>query len=121
MNDSSVKPTLYFNTASNEEITVGLEISGKKTEMRKHTKVWTSQLLIPLIAEILKKNGFQLKDISKIIVNTGPGSYTGLRIGIAVANVFGWYLGIPVNGKAIITEPVYDDSERIKTEAKLSR
>ena len=36
------------------------------------------------------------KDINKIIVVDGPGSFTGIRIGITIAKIFAWSLNIPI-------------------------
>ena len=43
----------------------------------------------------------KISDIKKIEVDTGPGSYTGLRIGVAVASTIAWVLGVKLNGKDI--------------------
>ena len=50
------------------------------------------------IEKLLKKNNRELKDIKTIAVNQGPGSYTGTRVGITIANTLGWSLKIPVVG-----------------------
>ena len=50
----------------------------------------------------------KIKDISEIEVNTGPGSFTGLRVGVSIANALGWALGIPVNGKDLKKGEVVD-------------
>lgn len=50
------------------------------------------------LAEFLKKNKIQLKDLKALAVFTGPGSYTGLRVGISIANALGYVLNIPVIG-----------------------
>ncbi|MCE3233103.1 MAG: tsaB [Rickettsiaceae bacterium] len=42
--------------------------------------------LVPLIEDILKQAGFSYKDLSAVAVNIGPGSFTGVRIGMAAAN-----------------------------------
>ncbi|MFH1536127.1 MAG: hypothetical protein ABIC96_03620 [Patescibacteria group bacterium] len=42
-----------------------------------------------------------------IEVETGPGSFTGLRVGVSVANALGFALNIPVNGKKMETDLVY--------------
>jgi len=38
-----------------------------------------------------------IKDIKEIKINSGPGSFTGLRVGVTVANMLGFLLDIPVN------------------------
>ena len=86
---------LYIDTSDREKITVGIDKERFETEAKKEK----SQKLLPFIDEILKKKGKDTKDITEIEVNTGPGSYTGLRVGVSVANAIGWALNIPVNGK----------------------
>ena len=62
--------------------------------------------------KIIKKAGTSINRINEIKVNLGPGSFTGLRVGVAVANALGWALKIPVNGKRItkgeVVIPKYD-------------
>jgi tRNA threonylcarbamoyladenosine biosynthesis protein TsaB len=86
---------LYIDTSDRETITVGI---GEK-RFETNARDGASQKLLVFIEEILKKEGQSMKDISEIEVNTGPGSFTGLRVGVSVANTIGWALGIPVNGK----------------------
>ena len=45
------------------------------------------------IQKILVKNNLQIKDIEEFIPNPGPGSFTGIKIGITVANVLNWVFG----------------------------
>ncbi len=53
------------------------------------------------IDALLNKSGCTIDNISEIEINTGPGSFTGLRIGLTMANVWGWFKKIKVNGKLI--------------------
>jgi tRNA threonylcarbamoyladenosine biosynthesis protein TsaB len=48
------------------------------------------------LAELLQKNGKTLQDINGIVVFKGPGSFTGLRIGITVANAVAYSLNVPI-------------------------
>lgn len=50
------------------------------------------------INHILSLQKLKLKDVGGIVAYTGPGSFTGLRIGISVANALAYSLDIPVNG-----------------------
>ena len=86
---------LHIDTSNREKIVVGIDGEKFKTEAIKEK----SQKLLPFINEVLKKKEIKIEDISEIEVNTGPGSYTGLRVGVSVANTIGWALDIPVNGK----------------------
>jgi tRNA threonylcarbamoyladenosine biosynthesis protein TsaB len=47
---------------------------------------------------LLKKNKTKMTEINVIGVNRGPGSYTGTRVGMTIANALGWSLKIPVIG-----------------------
>jgi len=86
---------LYIDTSNSEKIIVGLDDERIETAAREDK----SQKLLPIIDELLRKQGKKIEDITEIEVNTGPGSFTGLRVGVSVANTLGWVLGIPVNGK----------------------
>lgn len=48
------------------------------------------------IEQVLKQSGVTIHDVNKIVIFKGPGSFTGLRIGMSVANAFGYALQIPV-------------------------
>lgn len=91
--------TLYIDTSVREEIRVGIEINGKLYE--KKAKNLKSQETLPLIDKLLKEKKIKLNEINEIKVNTGPGSFTGLRVGIAIANALGFALKIPINGKKV--------------------
>ncbi|MCL4397692.1 tRNA (adenosine(37)-N6)-threonylcarbamoyltransferase complex dimerization subunit type 1 TsaB [Patescibacteria group bacterium] len=85
---------LYIDTASNQKTTVKV---GRR-ELVRDSSVWRSQVVLPMIEELLKEQGKTLKDITVIEINPGPGSFTGLRVGAAIANALGFALGIPVKG-----------------------
>lgn len=54
--------------------------------------------LLDKIEQILSKHSAQLNDLTGLAVYKGPGSFTGLRIGITVANTLAYSLDIPVAG-----------------------
>jgi tRNA threonylcarbamoyladenosine biosynthesis protein TsaB len=57
-----------------------------------------AERIFPGIDELLGRNGVAYKDLTRIAVTTGPGSFTGLRIGLSAARGLGLALGIPVIG-----------------------
>jgi tRNA threonylcarbamoyl adenosine modification protein YeaZ len=65
------------------------------------------------VKEALFKSGRSLTEITAITVATGPGSFTGVRVGIAVARTLGLMLGVPVNGQKA-TEPINPVYEKSK-------
>ena len=88
---------LYIDTSSSDKIIIKLDGKKYETEAKKEK----SQKLLPFIVETLKRKNKKIEDLSEIEVNTGPGSFTGLRVGVSVANAIGWAEGIPVNGKDV--------------------
>lgn len=102
---------LKINSTLRDQVIVELiNVKGKSTIIKKQKP--GSQILLPAILEILKKNKKSIKDITEVKVNPGPGSFTGTRVGVAVANALGFALDIPVNGKkGKIALPVYEKSK----------
>lgn len=57
-----------------------------------------SDTILTNIDRLLKNNNHALNDVTALIVFEGPGSFTGLRIGISVANTLSYALDVPVVG-----------------------
>jgi len=55
-----------------------------------------SEVLLPAIARVLAAAGLRLDECGRIVVCAGPGSFTGLRVGLATAWALGRALGRPV-------------------------
>lgn len=52
--------------------------------------------ILSQIKHLLEKNNLDFKDLNGLIIFSGPGSFTGLRIGFSVANSFSYGLKIPI-------------------------
>ena len=57
-----------------------------------------AELIFIRIAELLVRNGVGYPDLTRVVTTTGPGSFTGLRIGLSAARGVGLARGIPVIG-----------------------
>lgn len=98
---------LHINTKNQKVVTVALKKDGKIVKSFSEKNEYGSQVLLPLIEKLLNTENLKLQDLDSIEVETGPGSFTGLRVGVSVANALGFALGIPVNGKKIETDLIY--------------
>lgn len=100
---------LLIDTTSNEIIKVGININGQTYNIEQKLDKQKAQTLLPLIEKILNNKKIKLHDITEIQVNPGPGSFTGIRVGLTVANTLAFLLKIPVNGKPVgeLPEPIY--------------
>src|SRR5215470_15530010 len=56
----------------------------------------TAQVLAPTIQQFLEAAGWQPKDVELVAVTVGPGSFTGLRIGVTTAKAFAYAIGAEV-------------------------
>ena len=98
---------LFIDTSEINTAKVALEIDGKRFEKTSESKRVKSQMVLPLIEQILGEHKLKLTDITAITVASGPGSFTGLRVGATVANALGYLLDIKVNGKKELAIPTY--------------
>ena len=73
-----------------------------------------AERILPLIARGLEQAGWSRDELQRIAVGIGPGSFVGLRVGIALAQGLGLGLGIPVIGVgslrslAAVVPPAYE-------------
>lgn len=86
-----------FDTASSSVI--GGVVANESVPMvRGH-----AEALMPLIARVMHTAGMSFPDLDRIVVTTGPGSFTGMRVGIAAARGFGVATKIPVIGVSTLS------------------
>lgn len=55
-----------------------------------------TEQLLPAVDAVLKENGFRLPEVQAVAVATGPGSFNGLRVGLATVKSFAVALGLPI-------------------------
>jgi tRNA threonylcarbamoyladenosine biosynthesis protein TsaB len=89
---------LSIDTSSKNAIVAITENEEKIIELNNEEEKTHSQKLMPMIDEAFQKSNLFLDDIDLIVCCLGPGSFTGVRIGIATAKAFADSKNIPAVG-----------------------
>lgn len=87
---------LYIDTSSSYLYSAIVEDNNCISAVSEEYGQSLSEIALPKIVEMFQKNNLSPKDVDKIIVVNGPGSFTGIRIGITIAKVYAWSLNIPI-------------------------
>jgi len=76
-----------------------------------------TRTLFPLAERVLTETGLRREDLGGLVVGVGPGTFTGVRIGVAAARAAALALGIPVIGRtalsALATRAVLEAPTRV--------
>lgn len=87
---------LYIDTSSSYLYSAIVEDNTLVASVAEEYGQSLSEIALPKIVEMFNENKLSPKDVDKIIVVNGPGSFTGIRIGITIAKVYAWSLNIPI-------------------------
>lgn len=95
------RAVLGIDTATRE---ASVALSGPSAAMvrRLPEGAWHARELLPAIENLLREAGLATIDLGGIGVAAGPGSFTGVRIGLATAKGLGFSLDIPVEGMSTL-------------------
>lgn len=76
-----------------------------------------AQVVLTEIDQLLSQRHISPTSVTAIRVALGPGSFTGTRVGVAVANSLGLALAVPINGLPVgsFVQPVYNAAPNIAT------
>jgi len=93
---------------------VSLARNGKKIIAKEsNEKNAHSKILTVFIEDIFKDANLQVKDIDAVAVSKGPGSYTGLRIGVSVAKGIAYGIGKPLITVSTLLNMTYGAKQKI--------
>jgi tRNA threonylcarbamoyladenosine biosynthesis protein TsaB len=87
---------LAYDTATPTARVAVLSTQGECVAMRERTAARHSANLLALCDEVLQKAGTRVGDLAAIACGAGPGSFTGLRVGLAVAKGLALPTGLPL-------------------------
>ncbi len=100
---------LSIDTRDNKKNRIKISKNGEEFVMETDVHTRADDIVV-IIQDLLKKADLKITDLQKIYCEKGPGSYTGLRVGFAVANTLSLALFIPLNDNKLgtIDTPVYE-------------
>lgn len=93
---------------STASLSIALTVDGVlKYELIQNHALTHSERLLPYLEQMMKSVDFSLEDVDMIACTIGPGSFTGIRIGVSVANAFALALQKPVVGISTLEAMAY--------------
>lgn len=93
--------TLVLDSATARAV-CGLVEDGRELAFASAEGGHAAQRALVLVDEVLERAGRASHELSRIVVGCGPGSFTGLRIGIATARALALGLGVPCAGASTL-------------------
>ena len=109
---------LFIDTHA-ELITVALKTDKELFIKTQESEYSHSIYTMPLIQSIFKDNNLNVRDLKKIIVVNGPGSFTGIRIGLSIAKTMAYALKIEINTISSLTAYLVSNNTNEKKREKL--
>ena len=91
--------TILIDSSKQNQTTVMLRLGATEKKKTVVSERHTSQQVLPLLETLLSENNLTFENITGVEVDTGPGSFTGLRMGATIGITLGLLLDVPVNGK----------------------
>lgn len=87
---------LFLDTASSHRVLALIDNNKIVYYLDENNGTDLSIKMVKIIEDAFKCVDFTINDIDKIFIGTGPGSFTGTRIGITIAKVLAWSLKIDI-------------------------
>ena len=88
--------TLYLDTSSSFLYTGIVDDEKIIVEKKEKLDKNLSKFALQKISQMFEENNISSEEIDKIVVVNGPGSFTGVRIGLTIAKTFAWAKNIPI-------------------------
>ena len=90
--------------SSNKYLSVGLSKDGKVVD-KIFYEAWQrqSEMMVTEVDNILKRNNIDKSELNGVVVGVGPGSYTGVRIGVTIAKTIAYVLKIKLYAKSSLS------------------
>lgn len=109
-----IKSNILALDASTEALSIVLHFKGQTFHHFEECPQQHSQKILPLVDELLNKAQCKLKDLDVIGFGQGPGSFTGVRISVAIAQGLAYSANLPLVGVstlAIMAQQAYEQMQ----------
>ncbi len=107
---------LFIDTHA-ELITIALKNKNDLFIKTQESEYSHSIYTMPMIVSLFNDNKLNVSDLEKIIVVNGPGSFTGIRIGLSIAKTMAYALNIKINTISSLTAYLVSCEENVKRKA----
>ena len=87
---------LFINTSDFNNLHLAILQNSNLKEFKASVAFNENYKTNELLEKFLTKSKVKPKDLTKIVVCSGPGSFTGIRVGVSLAQALGFALSIPV-------------------------
>ena len=87
--------TLFIDTHAQNAV-LALYKDNELYQIKTTDKVSQSEVIMPTLILLLEEAKLTVDDLSKIAVNIGPGSFTGVRLGVTIAKTMSYCKNIPI-------------------------
>lgn len=88
--------TLLALDTATEACSVALHFHGKITSLNEVSPRTHTQRILPMVDELLKQAEIKINDVDFLVFGRGPGSFTGVRVGVSVAQGLAMGANLPV-------------------------
>ncbi|MDQ0372943.1 tRNA (adenosine(37)-N6)-threonylcarbamoyltransferase complex dimerization subunit type 1 TsaB [Cellulomonas humilata] len=91
-------PVLALDTSAAVAVALTDDAGALLAERSDRQQRHHAELLTPMIAAVLADAGVDRRELTSVVVGTGPAPFTGLRVGLVTARTLALALGIPAHG-----------------------